>query len=242
VCTVSWLHLDDVYHLLCNRDEKLTRPSALGPEIQRRDGVRFVAPVDRLAGGSWIGTNEFGMSVCLLNAPQMTEHLSGQHYHSRGLILQELLSAASVDEASARLWQFDLSLFAPFTIALLKSGRHSTVIDWDGREKAVIPFADPCMPLVSSSIDPQGVKLRRRDQFHRHVRAAGKLDAAVLFTFHLSHGVAADAYSPCMHRSDAETVSFSWVKVTETQVEFFYAPGPPCRWAPGETRTLPRVL
>jgi hypothetical protein len=41
-----------------------------------------------------------------------------------------------------------------------------------------------------------------------------------------------------MHRGDAETVSFSWVKVTASDVEFFYAPGAPCRSHPGEIRRL----
>jgi hypothetical protein len=41
-----------------------------------------------------------------------------------------------------------------------------------------------------------------------------------------------------MHRADARTVSFSWVRVTDAGVEFFYAPDAPCRSMPVQSRTL----
>ena len=39
MCTISWIHDKDGYQLLCNRDEKLTRKSALEPRlISKRRG------------------------------------------------------------------------------------------------------------------------------------------------------------------------------------------------------------
>jgi len=49
MCTVSWIHDSDGYEVLCNRDEKLTRQPALPPQIRERDGIRYLAPVDRMA-------------------------------------------------------------------------------------------------------------------------------------------------------------------------------------------------
>lgn len=80
------------------------------------------------------------------------------------------------------------------------------------------------MPLMSSSFDTEAVRARRREDWTRRLRATGTLDAATLYSFHESHGPQPSAYSPCMHRPDAETVSFSWVCVTDSAVEFFYTP------------------
>ena len=78
------------------------------------------------------------------------------------------------------------------------------------------------MPLVSSSFDPEGVRRRRREEFARRLDAAGRLDASVLFAFHSSRGRKSDAYSTWMRRSDARTVSFSWIRVSRATVEFLY--------------------
>jgi hypothetical protein len=232
MCTVSWLHLNDGYQLLSNRDEKRTRALAAGPAIRERDGVCFIAPTDRHAGGTWIGTNEFGISLCLLNGPP-----AERAYQSRGLLLFELLSAPSFEEARRRLLGSGLFRFAPFTLAILAPGGYTAAMEWDGRR---ISDVEPRLPLVSSSFDPQGVRARRREEFERRLNAACEPSPSLLFGFHLSHGAAPDAYSTCMHRPDAETVSLSRVKVTQSQIEFLYLPGTPCRSGPGKTVKLLR--
>ena len=69
---------------------------------------------------------------------------------------------------------------------------------------------------------------------------ASRVDPALLYAFHTSHGAAPDAYSPCMHREDAGTVSFSWVVVTREEVRFLYSPSAPCQCSPCEQRLLAR--
>jgi hypothetical protein len=49
MCTVSWVHGDGGFDLLCNRDEKHTRARAAGPAWYSRGGVQYLAPVD----GEW---------------------------------------------------------------------------------------------------------------------------------------------------------------------------------------------
>lgn len=237
MCTVSWVHEADGYQLFCNRDEKRSRARAFSPRIATREGVTFVAPVDGEAGGTWIGTNEFGVSVCLLNG---SRKLTAAPILSRGLLLPELLGASSVAEIAERIWDNDLTRFAPFVLAALEPGRPAMVVDWDGREKSIVPYGEPYMPLTSSSADAKGVSEIRREDFRRRVAAAGRLDWSVLLDFHESHGAKRNAYSPCMHRRDAETVSFSWVRVSEERIEFLYKPAAPCRPALAEPRTLLR--
>lgn len=237
MCTVSWIHEDRGYQLFCNRDEKLTRRPAIEPQQFFRDDVRVLAPIDGDSGGTWIATNEFGLTVCLLNG--ISGGGSGAApRRSRGLIVLDLASAASSREVMARVWQSGLQSYEPFTLAVLELGQRATVIEWDGAKKRILPFADSHMPLVSSSVEPDAVRNQRRFEFARVVRGGQVLDPVSLLMFHQSHLPECGPHSVCMHRADAETVSFSWVTVTDTEASFYYSAGPPCRTLSGASYTL----
>ncbi len=218
MCTVSWVHDGDGYQLFCNRDEKRTRAQATPPRIGTRDGVRFIAPADGDFGGSWIGANQFGVSVCLLNG----NGSRAASHRSRGLLLLDLMTSHSVDDAAERASNNDLSVYAPFTIVALEPHRPAAVLEWDGVQLSVVLDGDRCVPLTSSSFDTREVCARRRLEFERLVQRLGKLDATVLNAFHYSVGQAPDAYSTFMQRPDARTVSFSRVKVSDAQIDFYY--------------------
>ena len=235
MCTASWAHGDDGFQLLFNRDEKRTRLCADPPRIETRDGLLTIAPVDGDHGGSWISVNERGLALCLLNGSYGARGL-----RSRGLLLSELAGSRSVDEAMERLAVKDLARYATFTIVALQPGRKAPIVEWDGATATMLDDGDVQVPLASSSFDAEGVRLKRREEFAR-ITGGICADEARLFQFHESHARGADAYSPCMHRADAETVSFSWVRVSPHEVSFFYTPAAPCRWVPGQTIVLPRT-
>src|SRR6516225_1952760 len=130
MCTVSWIHGPGGYHLLCNRDEKNDRPPAIGPRLGERGWVRFIAPVDPRSGGSWIGVNEFGVSVCLLNGKNASDRMLA--VRSRGLIVRDLIWADSARECALWLNQIDLSRVAPFTVLLLQPEMPATIGEWNG--------------------------------------------------------------------------------------------------------------
>lgn len=231
MCTVSWVHDDGGYQLFCNRDEKLSRRPAFSPRVGVQDGVRFLAPIDGNAGGTWIGVNEFGVTLALLNGTSRTPART-----SRGRLTLDLLSATSQQEIVDRFLSRDLSPFAPFTLSVLQPGEPGTVLRWDG-ERAV-ELVEATVPLVSSSFDQTGAEVARRDEFARMVREFGQLDTAVLNAFHASHGCGPSAYSPCMHRADAETVSFTRVRTRNGEVTMDYTPSAPCKGLPPESVSL----
>lgn len=248
MCTVSWVQQPGGYHLLANRDEKRTRGSAFAPAIRECGGVRYVAPIDSDFGGTWIAANEFGVSVCLLNGDAATHVPTSSLQRSRGLLLCELAWAASGAECLLSLRQFDLSLYAPFVLLILEPDRPAMLASWNLELLTVDPAAVQ-MPLTSSSFDSRGVRHFRRGEFARRTGGVSRVDATLLYEFHASHGTpldtsldaSADAYSPCMHREDAETVSFSWVVVTREEVRFLYSPSAPCRHSPCEQKLLARA-
>lgn len=244
MCTVSWIHQPDGYHLLCNRDEKKTRSAGLGPRIHTRGGVRFIAPVDPEFGGTWIAVNQFGLGICLLNGANVTGRPLRNLItvsRSRGLLLPDLISSTSADECILSLRQLDLSCFYPFTLVLLEPREPAVIAEWDGNRITTVRSANSLMPLTSSSWDAEGVRIARRREFARRAAASSVIDAPLLHAFHSSHAEEAGAYSPCMHRAEAETVSFSWASVTHREVRFLYSPGAPCRFGKSKRRVLSRA-
>jgi transport and Golgi organization protein 2 len=238
MCTVTWVHQPGGYHLLCNRDEKRTRGAASGPRLRRCAGVNYLAPNDPDFGGTWIATNELGISLCLLNGESGRE--AGRAHSSRGLLIPELIRARSMEDCRFLLRQTDLTPYDAFSLALLQPGLPGMVAQWNGGALTIVP-GDALVPLTSSSYDPAGVRRARVEEFARRSAGSPSIDAALLYWFHASHGESAGAYSPCMHREDAETVSFSWITVTRDTVRFLYSPAAPCRSSASEQEVLARA-
>jgi hypothetical protein len=202
-------------------------------------GVRYIAPIDSDGCGTWLSANEFGVSVCLVNGAAAST--SSAIRRSRGLLVRELAWAPSAGECSLWLRQLDLRPFAGFSLVILEPRRSAIVAQWNGIELTIDPAGDGQMPLTSSSYDDEGVRRSRRDECARRVGEGRTFDPALLYWFHASHGAAPDAYSTCMHRDDAETVSFSWVIVSRDAIRFLYSPGALCQSRPSEQQVLVRA-
>lgn len=239
MCTVTWVHQDGGYHLLCNRDEKLTRGPAFAPAVFMRGGIRYIAPVDSDCGGTWLTVNELGLSLCLLNGEAPVRQV--RPIRSRGLLLPELAWTESSAECCLRIQHLDLRQFSPFTLLVMEPGCPAAVARWNGADLAIDASADSQMPLASSSYDAARVRDFRRQEFARLAARAGRIDPALLYWFHTDHGSSPSAYTPCMHRHDAETVSFSWVVVTRDEIRFLYSPAAPCRSGASAQQILRRA-
>lgn len=220
MCTVTWLYEDGGYQLFVNRDELHTRASAVPPRVFARGGTRYLAPRDKDGGGSWISVNEAGVAVCLLNAAGVRR--AGAM--SRGRLVVDLATSRSQQEAALRAGRIDLHAYPPFTLALFEPERRVSVLEWDGRVLRAAANGDALKPLTSSSLDAAAARRARHAHFHKH----RPLTALEFFRFHASHHPAPGAYSACMHRDDASTVSFTHVHAGREQVRMDYYPGPPC--------------
>lgn len=242
MCTVSWLHQKDGYVLLCNRDERHTRKPARGPRLGILRGVSFIAPVDGDHGGSWIGANQFGLTLCLLNSyDPANPRVSDRVYTSRGLLLKDLLDCHSSQQVIDRVGDLKLEPFQAFIMVVLSVDQPALLIDWNGRQTSTDLNGEARMPLTSSSLqDPNVVELRRK-LFCDLMVQQGKPDAGLLYQFHRSHLPERGPYSVCMHRHDASTVSLSVVTVTPETVAFSYHSNCPCRSAPARKVLLERV-
>jgi hypothetical protein len=195
--------------------------------------MRFLAPIDGDFGGTWIAVNEFGLSLALLNrGAASTAQLS------RGLMVMNLIAVPSLVDVAERFATSNLSDFAPFTLLGLAPGLPAALFAWDGREREVVADANQYMPLVSSSVDPEACESRRRATLERIRAKSPALGPGALLAFHRSHAPVAGVHSVCMHRDDAQTVSFTWVTVEGGGANMYYAAGSPCRSLAGESLSL----
>ncbi len=236
MCTVSWLPARDAgYHLFFNRDERRTRGPEIGPSVHESRGVRILAPQDADFGGTWIATNELGLTVCILNGygrPNHAEH----EFTSRGLLVSSLADASSVEAVSTRLSAADLSAYRPFVLAALTPAAQALVVEWDGQSRLEDRRADRRVPLISSAFSQSDVRVRRSAAFRELAeRTPDHVEA-----FHRGHAGGRGPYSPCMHREDAATRSMTRIDVGPVTVELRHTPGPPCRTPAGPVLSLPR--
>lgn len=243
MCTLTWARTPVGYELFFNRDELKTRREALPPEQRETSGVRWVAAIDADAGGTWLGVNEHGVSVGLLNGWRGRD-LARRDATSRGLLVTSLLDVESVDAIEARLRGSGLDRFRSFRLLAFDPAGAVLSAQWDGEQLSCERLADDNQPISSSSRDPEGAERSRRAAWARLAAASGtKLPGpSELEAFHASHDPEPGAWSPCMHREDAETVSFTRIRIDAERVELTYRPGAPCAGAPARTVALERPL
>lgn len=221
------------YELFFNRDEAKTRLIAFPPKIHTLNGVSFIAPIDADAGGTWMGVNAFGVSVCLLNGFGPVDR-KRTDYVSRGALVMSFLHVSNGDAAKEKMSEVNLTDFRPFSLVILEPNRPVLTWVWDGVEARF--ETDISGPLISSSFRLTDVA-EHRQRLYRHLHLQ---QTKALEDFHRSHVPEAGPYSVCMHRDDVHTVSLSRVVVSQDQVHFYYAPGPPCKTEFHPPVSLPR--
>lgn len=230
MCTATWLIRADGFELLFNRDESRRRLVARPPEARTVGGLRCLAPVDGDAGGTWLGVNELGLAVALLNA---WEDASGTDLPrvSRGTLVMDLLACRSGLEVAERVGATDLDAYRGFRLVVLEPGAGPIVLSWRAHR---LDREEARVPLCSSSLGSGEATAVRSTVLQAMTPAGGGPSSEVLEAFHASHAPERGPWSPCMHREDACTVSASHVVVGPQEIDFRYAPGAPCRtpWGP----------
>jgi len=239
VCTLTWIALDGGYELNFNRDEKLTRATALPPRRFESGGRVWLAPTDPDGGGAWIGVNDRGLTVALLNGYRRADQ-DEREWRSRGLLTQDLLQLDSLAEFEPRLRAQRLDDVRSFTVVMVGADAKAQAATWDGAELSFEAREFGWPPYCSSSLDPTGATRARRALFDAMTRERGGVDRGLLAEFHASHAPERGPLSPCMHRADARTQSFTRILVGRERVEISYTPDSPCSSAPAVTLSAAR--
>ncbi|KXF82395.1 NRDE family protein [Enterovibrio coralii] len=226
MCTVSWILNTRGYDVFFNRDEQKGRAIAIPPSSFSLEGTECLMPLDPDGGGTWIATNQYGLSLCLLNYYQ--GDVPELPLISRGLLVKMLAPMASVPEVVATLNSLHMGSYAPFTLLLFApdlTSNHGHVIafQWDGHVLTQRPSVEP---MISSSVAFQEVMLARRQAYKDYMEPTPTIENA--WAFHRSHVPEAGYKSVCMHREDANTVSFTHLSITPCNSQMRYVDGSPC--------------
>ncbi len=98
-----------------NRDEMANRPWK-PPAHHWPDRPDVVAGLDELAGGTWMGLNDTGVAVCILNRHGSLGPVPGKR--SRGELVLEALDHANATDAAEALADLDPLAYRPFNLVI----------------------------------------------------------------------------------------------------------------------------
>lgn len=235
MCSVSFLPNSEGFDLLMNRDEQLTRPSAL-PPVLHRCGERKAMFPHELNGGTWVGVNDAGLALALINwysQPQRAGTLS------RGGVIPALLAANTGGEAESLLRELPHPRMNPFRLVVI-SLEEKYLKEWRSNAGLLDVSAMPWEKChwFSSGFNEE-IANQVRSLTCRCAEEESDWDSLPwLRRLHRSHLPEKGPFSLCMHREDACSVSFTEVSVNRNGAEMSYHAGPPCEGAPQFARSL----
>jgi uncharacterized protein with NRDE domain len=155
-----FLSVGNVPVLISNRDENPYRQKAVKPEFHFLNGIKFLCPIDPVGNGTWVGLNEYGTSIILLNGAFYNHSRSANGYRkSRGTIVYDLLGSHN----PVQEWvDYNLEYIEPFTLIVF-TGKRLFELVWDGNAKHQIsyPFDAPAIWSSSTLYSTEAKKLKR---------------------------------------------------------------------------------
>lgn len=227
MCTLAfaWQVFPDApVALAANRDESLDRPSE--PPAPRDWEAQVVAPVDRAAGGTWLGYNEHGLLVAVTNRRDGRELDSAR---SRGLLVRDALAYERAETAVRFVErELDARPYEGFHL-LVADNRAALLVTFDGR-----PRVRPLDPGVGVLVG--GGRARETGNPEQVARVDAVRTAlqpepggdADRWLDRAGSVLADHGYGCCVHGDRFGTRSSALVRVGEP-TRFAFADGPPCR-------------
>ncbi|REL30861.1 NRDE family protein [Thalassotalea euphylliae] len=234
MCTLTWQLEPSGYQVFFNRDEQRTR--AIAKPVAFNASLDAVYPVDPQGGGTWIALTQAGSTFCLLNNYQAQATHQPIDPISRGEVILRLIAKLNDDvdgtheergDITHLIKALPLARFAPFILCFFPAylNQHQGKVQqlqWDGQHLTCLPVT---MPLTSSGFNISAVSAAR----YLHFAELMPQTTQDFLAYHASHQPQRSAFSVCMHREDAHTVSFSHVQVGEGEQVFNYYQGSPCQ-------------
>ena len=227
MCTVTFIARRHGYALGMNRDELLTRVTAV-PAARHRLGARAALFPSEPNGGTWIGVNDSGVTLALINWYSVPARATVKPI-SRGDVVKLALPSDSPARVEAVLAGLPLHRMNPFRlIGFFPAERAVVEWRWNLEQRARLDLPWCSNTWISSGFDEAGAQQKRGQIF----RDAGRQNSAGntnwLRRLHRSHLPECGPYAHCMHRADATTVSYTEVIVSLQSATLRYTPGAPC--------------
>ncbi|MFZ0827646.1 MAG: NRDE family protein [Verrucomicrobiia bacterium] len=228
MCTVSFIARKNGYALAMNRDEKLTRVPGLPPKLCEAGGRAVLCPSEP-GGGTWIALNDAGATLALINWYSVRARVKAGAV-SRGEVVKSVRAAGSSDFVVSALAKLPLAKINPFRlIGVFPATVGIFEWRWDLKKLVCKKHAWKPRQWISSGFDEPRAQRIRRATFRRAQAQRPADGLGWLRRLHRSHAPGSGAFSTCMHRPDAATVSCTEIALSFRHATMRYHPGAPCR-------------
>ncbi|HEV2691873.1 MAG TPA: NRDE family protein [Verrucomicrobiae bacterium] len=240
MCTVTFMARKNGFALGMNRDEKLSRARALPPQLHSIHGRHALFPFEP-GGGTWVGVNDAGVGLALINWYAISTKLT-EGATSRGEVVKMALAADSMAGVGKALAMLPLGKMNAFRlIGFFPAEGRVKEWRWNLHQLQARLHGWETNTWISSGFDELGAQKSRSDVFSsaRQQISAGNL--YWLRRLHRSHRPVRGAYSTCVHREDAATVSYTEMIVSPHTAKLHYQEGAPCCKATFSECSLKRI-
>lgn len=140
-----------------NRDERLGRAAEGWALREGPGGLRYAAPRDTQAGGTWMGVSARGVVAALTNFHAPFSWYPDPARRSRGELVPLALAAGGLAEARAALAALDPSAWNPFHLLVADAGG-GLLLWYDGEASQLEPLGQGLHLVTETS--PHGVGAR----------------------------------------------------------------------------------
>jgi hypothetical protein len=154
-----------------NRDEMIGRPAS-PPARHWPDRPEVVAGLDQLAGGSWLGINDWGVAAAILNRHGSLGPAPGQR--SRGELVHEALDHPDAVAAAEALSHLDPRAYRTFNLVVADNRDGFWLRQADTGHIEVRPLKDGLSIVAAGEIDD--LRTRRLELAAPNFRAAAPPD------------------------------------------------------------------
>jgi hypothetical protein len=224
MCTLSFIPDKSGYVAGMNRDEQHARPRSLPPAI----AGSAVYPREPSTGGTWVAINASGLTLAVLNKNE--DGRLPVRLRSRGELIPALISANSLAEVHRRLVETGCKGMWPFRLIAI-SAEENEVCEWAyGTQLTQANYDWQRRHWYSSGMSDIEANRVRTVVVEQAWQEPGAGSLPWLRALHRSHQPRQGAYSICVHRDDAATVSYSEIVFENGQATFRYAAGSPCQY------------
>ena len=211
MCTVVYIPNKAASYFASLRDENPARATAIAPVLNSENSVKYISPVDSLAGGTWVGLSEFGNVIILLNGAFEKQERKAFYRKSRGLVVSELLRA----EIPLVDWELmDMEDIEPYTLIVYIDGKLFQLV-WDGEKKTRM-MLDESKPQIwsSSTLYDVDAKKYRAELFENWTMMEPPINKASVLNFFKTFTDSQNGF--IMNRSEkVKTLSYTFIEINE---------------------------
>lgn len=226
MCTLTLVAQESAYRFAMNRDERIARGAETPPEAREFDGTRALSPGDG-AGGTWIGINEYGIALALLNWNE-TASLAAMDFRTRGQVIPSLIASRSLAEWLAATSTLDLVRVRPFRlVGVFPAERTIRECRWDFRNLEIFSHPWALQHWFSSGLSDVEAQRVRGAACSGAQREADAGSSAWLRRLHASHS-GGPAFGVCVHRNDVQTLSYTEISYAPDIIALEHFLGNPC--------------